>query len=221
MDLSRDARLWRGLNALPFMNELFFGMQARNLVLVDSHLADWESEVLHVHIEQERTPVPELMTLSAFSQLWIFGIYELLRTWRQQAKFVIRLGDKVAAAKSPDEANRLVKAASTSSDVDDANIGASYFNDRLDLARDPAKLQRLKEILGRVEPVFVRLETLRVTLAKHEIPKTKGVPSIAPGYARQDMMDGCLIWPVYLNDDTMDLISRTQIVEGIVSFAAV
>ena len=40
-----------------------------------------ESQLLALYIEKERTPGPEALVVSAFSRLWVFGLYELLRTW--------------------------------------------------------------------------------------------------------------------------------------------
>lgn len=217
---TRNDQLWRGLSSLPFMDELFFGMQARNLVIVDAQLEDWELDVLRIHVQQERTPIVELMTLSAFSQLWIFGVYELLRTWRQQARRIEKLATRPEAAiTKQNKVGQMPKDSGAGGIARDASIGTAYFETRAEMARDPVQLAVLMSALDRVTILFERLENLRVTLAKHEIPKRNGVPSLSPGYARQDMTDGCLIWPVYLADNSMDLVSRTAIVEGIIGFA--
>ena len=101
----------------------------------------------------------------------------------------------------------------------DESIGSAYFNVRAKMMEDPGQLASVRSALERVRTLFERLENLRVTLAKHEIPKKNGVPTLAPGYARQDMTDGSLIWPVYLADKSMDLVSRTAIVQGIIGFS--
>ena len=36
------------------------------------------------------------MIVSALSQLWIFGVYEMLRTWRQRLQDVLKFADKTA-----------------------------------------------------------------------------------------------------------------------------
>jgi hypothetical protein len=35
-----------------------------------------------------------------------------------------------------------------------------------------------------MEPLFRRIEALRMNLAKHEVPKLHAVPAMAPGYGR-------------------------------------
>jgi len=49
-----------------------------------------EEQVLAKLFHEERTPM-ETMFLSAQSQMWIFAAYEILRTWRQRAREVLKL----------------------------------------------------------------------------------------------------------------------------------
>jgi hypothetical protein len=58
------------------------------------------------------------------------------------------------------------------------------------LRDDPAFAAEVNEAYDRIEPLFRRIEALRMNLAKHEVPKMKGVPSLAPGYGRIDMTRG-------------------------------
>lgn len=43
----------------------------------------------------EKTPLPRALFVSALSQLWIFGVYELLRTWRQRCKDVFLFSEEL------------------------------------------------------------------------------------------------------------------------------
>ena len=45
-----------------------------------------EHDLAAEYHEQETTPVPTAAMVSAVAQLWIFGLYELLRTWRQRGR---------------------------------------------------------------------------------------------------------------------------------------
>jgi hypothetical protein len=63
-------------------------------------------------------------------------------------------------------------------------------------------------------PVFRRLETLRVTLAKHEVPKTN-IKTWAPGYARIDSLSDTLLWFVTDKRGSTELISRQSIIDGL------
>jgi hypothetical protein len=86
-----------GLRKLPlFEDDLYLGMQVTNLEVVDHILRDMESQLLALYIEKERTPGPEAMVVSAFSQLWVFGLYELLRTWRTRAQRILDFAQSLA-----------------------------------------------------------------------------------------------------------------------------
>ena len=79
--------IYSSLKSLPLMkDDLYMSMQIMNLAIVDEFIRDCETQLLHEYIEKERTPTESAMFVSAQSQLWIFGIYELLRTWRQRSK---------------------------------------------------------------------------------------------------------------------------------------
>src|SRR5437016_3024856 len=59
-----------------------------------------EQQALDAYMERERTPTDILLPLSALSQMWIYSLYEFLRTWRQRAKYLMRLSDDYNAVKS-------------------------------------------------------------------------------------------------------------------------
>ena len=77
-----------GLNLLG--DDLYLRMQTLNLSIVDQFLMGLEYDTLQKLNDQESTPT-EATFLSAMSQMWIFAAYELLRTWRQRAKEVLKL----------------------------------------------------------------------------------------------------------------------------------
>ena len=52
----------------------------------DVYLRDVETGVRNEYYKLERTPGQSMMFLSVISQMWIFSVYELLRTWRQAVR---------------------------------------------------------------------------------------------------------------------------------------
>lgn len=78
-------KLYRVFECLPLFDDLFLRMQAQNIAIIHDYLSDLEPELLRLSIDKEVTPIPEMMFVSALSQMWIFALYELLRTWRQRA----------------------------------------------------------------------------------------------------------------------------------------
>ena len=71
--------------AIPLVDDdLWLGMQARNLAVVDMGLIrNVETSVLVSTSVKEKTGL-SLTFLSAISQMWVFALYEFLRTWLRQ-----------------------------------------------------------------------------------------------------------------------------------------
>jgi hypothetical protein len=80
------------LKTLHLLNrDLYLRMQAFNVSIVDQFIMDLEHDVLRKLDNEESTPMPEVTFLSAQSQMWIFAVYELLRTWRERARDAVQL----------------------------------------------------------------------------------------------------------------------------------
>ena len=73
-----------GIKKLPFFeDDIFLGMQAINVGLVDQIITQYEYALLHEYKKIEKTP-DTTMTVSALSQMWIYALYEVLRMWRDR-----------------------------------------------------------------------------------------------------------------------------------------
>jgi hypothetical protein len=182
---------------LPLMDDLFLAMQGQNVMLVDFYLRDLERDLLRELVETERTPYLATVIVSALSQMWIFAVYELLRTWRQRIKDLKRDAQKPAA---PDSAQSSL-------------AGLHYRKQLAHLRMKSAYAKELDRAMTRIQPLFRRIEALRMNLAKHEVPKMNGVPALAPGYGRIDQIDGSISWQVDLGDSSAELVSRRNIAD--------
>jgi hypothetical protein len=92
--------LIRALQSLPLLgDDLYLRMQAMNLGVVDRFLVGIELELLQEYEQLERTPMASATFVSALTQLWIFGVYELLRTWRQRVGDVLDFVQNLPAKK--------------------------------------------------------------------------------------------------------------------------
>jgi hypothetical protein len=179
---------------LPLFDDLFLSMQGQNLMLIDFYLRDLESDLARELFETERTPMPSTMVVSALSQLWIFAAYELLRTWRERVKRLKQDAQKPPVPVSPAEA--------------DDDLAGLWLKEQLEqLRKDKGFGRDLDRAFGRVDHVFRRIEALRMNLAKHEVPKARGVPAMAPGYGRIDGLTGSIQWQVDLGNKWVDLVS--------------
>jgi hypothetical protein len=215
---SRRSRVFaEAIRSIPLIDDdLFLGMQAFNLGVVDELLKDWETQLLARLIEEEKTPMPDAIYVSAISQLWAFGVYELLRTWRQRARDVLAFADSIKGLSKDDLEKRLsekkVSVRNASADPEQSDI---YYNELFVKAtKDIEFVRRLRKAVDHSELPFRRLESLRVHLAKHEIPRLKGSYGMAPGYGRIDMLTGSFYWQVPLGKLEVDLVSRRSIADS-------
>lgn len=211
----KETRIRDVLKSLPIFDDLYLGMQAMNIDLVDAYLANMELNLLKEYMEIEHTPFESAVTVSAFSQLWIFGLYELLRTWRQRATEVYKFADELRSLDKPSresliaEKKRKIKEAT-------ALGGAEFVNWQPyeKVAKDDAFAESIRKAVDQSERLFRRIEALRMSLAKHEVPKAKGSFALAPGYGRIDMTTGSIYWQIVLQGNEVDLISRRSLADG-------
>ena len=83
--------LTTALNSLVLLgDDPYLRMQVVNLAIVDPFLMDLETAAFQSLFDEDKKYGPELVFLSAQSQMWMFAAYELLRTWRERAREVRR-----------------------------------------------------------------------------------------------------------------------------------
>lgn len=207
--------IMEALEELPLFDDLYLHMQALNLDLVDRFLMDQEDALLIEYIENERTPSFSAAFVSALSQLWLFGLYELLRTWRQRGKDVLRWHKEFQSAPESERPAHLQKerrkfeTRSATPGLADGFSWRAYER----VARDESFGETVRKALDRTERLFRRIEAFRVTLAKHELPKAKDSFARAPGYGRIDMATGSISWEVVLSGKEVDRITRREVAE--------
>ncbi|MCC6425992.1 MAG: hypothetical protein IT435_04145 [Phycisphaerales bacterium] len=78
---------------------------------------------------------------------------------------------------------------------------------------DPEFGKQIRVALAASEDVYREVETLRVTMAKHEVPKTKGMRAQGAGYGRIDLSSGSIYWMVVLKDGSSTIISRRSLAD--------
>jgi hypothetical protein len=79
---------------------------------------------------------------------------------------------------------------------------------------DPAFASELRTARDKAALAFHTIEAVRVTLAKHELPRGRGAYAAAPGYGRIDMATGSIYWQVELGGDEVTIVSRRQIADA-------
>lgn len=191
----------------------YLGMQATNVALVDGFLMPFESEARAYRSADEGLDIGHAMLLNALSQQWLFAVYELLRTWRERAKDVLKW-----------KANgglELKAAALEMGKPGDLNLGREAFAGALRrIIADPTTTKEIEDDLARTHVLFRQLEFLRVALAKHQVSGRPKKFARAPGYARIDMWTGSMSYE--LSNDFMILggVTRRSFGDGIRALAS-
>jgi len=197
-------RMMTVFRALVLFDELYLHMQAMNINVVDGFLLDLEQDLLREYIHEERTPVPSAIFVSALSQMWIFAVYELLRTWRQRLRELLEIAKTRQAP------------ADTPATHDALNLNKQIRQKAIQRAlTTPDYADVLQKHYEVIEPVFRACEAVRITLAKHEVAKSKTLLPHAPGYARINMLCGAMDFEIIHKDESFEYINRRDIAEAI------
>lgn len=196
------SRLATALCELPLLgDDLFMRMQANNLAMVDGFITNLEYEVLQEWFHEERTPMPGTFFLSAQTQMWLFALYELLRTWRQRASNMVKWSENGDGLQ--------LKLAALEKDVGYNHVGRSVQADQIrSVIEDPASILEIKKALRRTSIVMLQLEVLRVSLAKHELWKRQNSPAHFPGYGRINRWCGSLDYELENGSGVLGYINR-------------
>jgi hypothetical protein len=219
-DYNSDKLGYRPISEISFsaLNEAFCNlhllgddpylrMQAFNLSLVDQFIAQLEKEVLDKLIDEERTPLAEAAFLCAQSQMWIFAAYELLRTWRQRCNDMIKWHENGGLE---------LKLKVLEEDIGYLHFGKSYRAAQIrKTLEDPSVILQIHDDQRRTHMLFLRLEAIRVSLAKHEVRGRKGSVALAPGYGRINQWCGSLDYELENGQYSMGYINRRDIADEI------
>lgn len=200
--------LYRALCNLNLLgDDPFLRMQAFNLAIIDQWLTEIEYKVLLKLIDEERTPFPDSAFLSAQSQMWIFAAYELLRTWQERAKDMIKwfgnggLESKLTALEKEQGYRHFGR-----------ECRASQIKSMI---ADPSRIIAIQRDLKRTHIPFVRLEALRISLAKHQVRHKKNSVALDPGYGRINFRCGALDYELENGVYSMGNINRRDVAEEI------
>lgn len=201
---------WAG--NLPLSDDLWLRMQAQNIAVVDiAIIRPMELEMLRAYGREER--IGELsMPLSALSQMWIFSLYEFLRTWRRRAEQILEIADQYVRTKPDKQPKYLAKVIQDAVGKEKHVRGAlTFHSEHLSRVSDASFVQAVRRYYDKTEGLFSAVEALRVTLAKHEVPKSKRMMAEAPGYARMDLFTGSLYWHFVNEQGGLEKLERREL----------
>lgn len=195
------------LQGLTLFRDPYLSMQAQNLAIVDHFLNGLEQHVMRRLFEEDRTPIDHAMFLNAQSQMWIFAAYEVMRTWRQRAKDMVKWHDNGGLRM------KLEALEENQGFIHDGNIRRAAMV--REVIADPTIVQSLRDDLKRTHILFARMEYLRISLAKHEVPGKAKSLAISPGYGRINQWCGALDYELGNGKYVMGYVNRRDIADDI------
>jgi hypothetical protein len=179
-------------------------MQAMNVGIVDSVITRYEYDLLQECFEIEKTPLKASLTVSALSQMWVYGLYEVLRMWRDrkfQFEKLFKNGGIVLKIESmPDD--------------DPLNLTIEVRKEQLTRYKDtPEYRQSIEHVWTQIEGVFRMTELFRINLAKHLAPGNGGIIPKAPGYGRINTWCGAMDYELIGKDGCYTTMNRRDIAD--------
>lgn len=194
-DVPRNFSVIAWYRSIPLCDDVWLGMQAQHIAAVDIAII----RPLELHTARalfnEEGIADLMMALNGVSQMWLFALYEFLRTWRQRAKQVLQHADQYSRTKLAKQASFLEKViADAKGKEKHIYSGPSFYSEHISRIADRSFVDEVKGYYEKTDGFFSAIEQLRMNLAKHEVPRTKGMISEMPGYSRIDHVSGTLYW---------------------------
>jgi len=199
------SRMYVVFRSLPLFDDMFLNMQGMNISINDNFITEQEYALLHEYIEIEKTPTQRALFVSAQSQMWIFALYELFRTWQQLMR-------KLRIWKDSGALDQMLGRVQS----DTHNLGALMRSQHIEWVRDyPKAVDKMHEYQELLEPVYKMTSSIRMNLAKHEVQGKPNIVLRAPGYGRINGLCGALDFELDLGDNSYRLINRRDIAEAL------
>lgn len=195
------------LNSLTlFSTDLNLVSQAMNLTIIDDFVMDLEYDYLRAKFNETSNPYDSIF-LAAQSQMWIFSAYEIMRTWIEKAKGYV---------KTAKNSGLHLKLKDLKRDRGYVNYTALQRADEVQaLIDDPSLVKALEDDLARTNFLFIRLETLRVALAKHEVRKRPNAMMLGSTVGFMNRECGSLEYQMNSGMMIQGNISRRDVADGI------
>jgi hypothetical protein len=197
------SRMYSVFRALPLFDDMYLNMQAMNISMVDGFITDQEYALLRQYFEIEKTPTQQAMFVSAQSQMWIFALYELLRTWKTRMR-------KLKQWKESGALKQMLERVEN----DERNLGALMRSRHIEWAiEDEKAIQVMEAAEALMNDVYEMTSAIRINLAKHEVQGKPNRIVRAPGYGRINGFCGALDYELDLGDEYFRYINRRDIAD--------
>lgn len=143
--------------------------------------------------------------------MWMFGAYEVLRTWRDRAKKVLKWARNGGLPARIAHLRR--------------DVGFRHYAQEMqalqleEVLKDKDAVAIIETDLRRSHIAFGRIEALRIAFAKHEVAGKQNSVAFAPGYGRIDQWTGSLKYEISVGRAILDYVSRRDIANDLRAIA--
>jgi hypothetical protein len=202
-------------STIPMTDDLYLGMQAQNIAVVDMMvIRQLENQALEEFFsDRDRVVFETSQLLSALSQMWVFALYEFLRTWRQRARTLLGFADKLATLKTDEERtaymNEITEGVKAKGRF--VKLAPVFYYEHVSKVGDKDFITAVRNYKDRTDALFRQVEAIRMPLAKHEIAGKEKLFAEAPGYGGISKLTGSMYWQIVLTDGTVDMIERRRL----------
>jgi hypothetical protein len=164
---------WR--SGIPLCDDLWLGMQAQNIAIVDRIVRHFEHEALEGFYKNDSFSIDDLYSLSAMTQVWVFALYEFLRTWLQRASKLIGYGERSAALKTDEERAAYLKTIEVEAQekAKHVKLAPVFYYEHVAQVGDEKFIKSVRDYRESIKELLRDVEAIRMPLAKHEIAGTK------------------------------------------------
>jgi len=164
---------WR--SGIPLCDDLWLGMQAQNIAIVDRIVRHFEHEALEGFYKNDSFSIDDLYSLSAMTQVWVFALYEFLRTWLQRTSKLIGYGERSAALKTDEERAAYLKTIEVEAQekAKHVKLAPVFYYEHVAQVGDEKFIKSVRDYRESIKELLRDVEAIRMPLAKHELAGTK------------------------------------------------
>jgi hypothetical protein len=198
---------------IPLCDDLWLGMQVRNIAIVDMMVVrEIEKENLDGYVENDKPTMHVIMLLSAVSQMWLFSLYEFMRTWREKAKHIISTAEEYRSV-LPRKRAKFLETVLTNAEgkLKFVKVAPNFYGRQLAKITDDAFVASVQKYFDDTDGLFHQVEEVRMSLAKHEVARKRGFAAEAPGYGRMSYYTGAIYWQYMTKYGSLEKADRREI----------
>jgi hypothetical protein len=156
---------------IPLCDDLWLGMQAQNIAIVDRIVRHFEHAALEEFYRNDRFSIDDLYPLSAMSQVWVFALYEFLRTWLQRASKLIGYGERLAALKTDEQRAAYLKAIEEEAQekAKHVKLAPVFYYEHVAQIGDEKFIKSIRDYRESIKDLFRDVEAIRMPLANMKL----------------------------------------------------